>query len=597
MRDLSLDLCSLREAYAAGLSPVEVVELVYARLAAAGDPGIFLSTAPIESARAAARALGAFDARRPLWGVPFAVKDNIDAAGLPTTAACPAFAYRPDEHAFVVARLLDAGAILIGKTNLDQFATGLVGVRTPYPVPRNAFDPAIVPGGSSSGSAVAVARDIVSFALGTDTAGSGRIPAALNNLVGLKPSVGALSTRGVVPACKTLDCVSILALTVDDAWRVYAVMAAPDADDPLQRPLSLSDPGPAPPTLRVGVPRQGDCEFFGDAAAEQAWQAAKTVLAQAGATFVDIDMRPYLEIAGLLYDGPWIAERQAALKDFIAAHPDDMLPVTRGIVESAKRFTAADAFLGLYRLKDVAHLASRMWRTIDMLCAPSLPRIPTLDDLVEDPIGPNTRLGRWTNFVNLLDMCALAIPGPFRSDGRPAGVTLIGPRGADAALASFGRVAHALAATPMGAGARPLRAAKQPIPANDALIELAVVGAHLSGMPLNHELANLGGVFLRAGATEPSYRLHALAGGPPMRPGLIRCASGEGRAIAVEVWGLPPEGFARFVSAIPSPLGVGALLLADGTRPKGFLVEPEGLVGATDISSHGGWRAYLASCA
>jgi allophanate hydrolase len=598
MKDLSLGLQALRQTYAEGTDPVAVVDEVYARIAAANDPGIFITLLPQEAAQAAARALGPHDGSKPLWGIPFAVKDNIDVAGLPTTAACPAFAYNAPAHAFAVAQLIAAGAICIGKTNLDQFATGLVGVRTPYPIPRNTFDADIPPGGSSSGSGVAVAAGLVSFALGTDTAGSGRVPAALNNIVGLKPSVGAVSIRGLVPACKSIDCISVFARSVDDAWEIYRLMAAADELDPFQHPLTLPQALPAPPPeLRVGVPRAQDLEFFGDGAAEAAWDAAMELLAAQGASFTEIDMRPFLEAASLLYDGPWVAERHAAMRAFMATNADDVLPVTRGIVEGALRFSATDAFDARYRMTELAHATRPVWGQIDLLCVPSIPGIPTLADLKRDPLTPNARLGRWTNFVNLLDLCALAVPGPFRSDGLPAGVTLIAPHGQDDRLAGLGRVLHARARVPVGATGQSLPPAKAPRSVAADEIEVVVVGAHLSGMALNGELAALDARFLRAVATEPNYRLYALTGGPPRRPGLLRVAPATGHAIATEVWAMSAAAFGRFVASIPAPLGFGTIELADGTRPKGFLVEPEGLVGAEEISRFGGWRGYIASVA
>lgn len=589
------DIERLHAAYAAGLSPQAMVEEVYRRIDAAGDPGIFITLVPEKEARKAALALPPLDpARFPLWGVPFAVKDNIDVAGQPTTAACPAFSYTPDTSATAVERLRAAGAILIGKTNLDQFATGLVGVRTPYPVPRNAFDPALVPGGSSSGSAVAVARGLVSFALGTDTAGSGRVPAALNNIVGLKPSVGAVSTAGVVPACRTLDCVSVFALTVDDAHAVFSVMAGPDAADPFSRPVPAGRIGEVPPRLRLGIPSAASLVFDGDEWSARAWAAAREDLAALGADLVEIDLEPFFAVARLLYEGAYVAERDAAVGAFVSAHPDAVVPVTRGIVEGARRFSATQAFQARYRLAELAAQTAPVWRRIDALVVPSIPRPVTLAEIAADPLRPNALLGTYTNFVNLLDLCALAVPVRFRGDGLPAGLTLIAPRGGDAALASIGRRLHALAQVPLGTtGERLVPAPAAPATAQAGEIELCVVGAHLSGMPLNHELTGLGARFVRAVDTQDCYRLFALPGGPPHKPGLLRVAPGEGRPIATEVWALSPDAFGRFVAAIPPPLGIGTLRLADGTAPKGFLAEPEALRGAEDVSSHGGWRAFI----
>ncbi len=591
MEDLSLDIASLRQRYAAGHTPAATIDVVYDRIEALADPGIFLSLATREAARAAAVALGTYDPSRPLWGVPFAIKDNIDAAGFPTTAGCEAFAYTPAQNAFAVQCLIDAGAIPIGKTNLDQFATGLVGVRTPGTAPKNAFDPNIVPGGSSSGSAVAVAQDLVSFALGTDTAGSGRVPAALNNLVGLKPSVGAVSSRGVVPACKSIDCVSIFAGNVDDAWTIYRVMTKADAEDAFQRPIRFGALPQATPHWRCGVPRAADLEFFGDEKAAAAWQASCDMLKSMGASFVEIDMTPLLAAARLLYEGPWVAERHAAIRGFLATNRADVLPVTRGIIEGALKFSATDAFDAAYQMKDFEQYAHRVMGSIDALVVPSIPTPPTVADLERDPLTPNARLGRWTNFVNLLDMCAIAVPGPFRSDSFPAGVTLIAPRGQDAKIAALGDAFHRRAGVGSGKSKRAL-----PPPAEAAKpkgLELVVVGAHLSGMALNHELQTLGAQFSRAVKTEPSYRFYALAGGPPKRPGLLRVANGAGVAIDTEVWTLTPQAFGTFVAGIPAPLGIGTILLADGTRAKGFLAEPEGLVGAREISEFGGWRRFM----
>ncbi len=591
MTGIDLDIAWLHKSYAAGLTPAEVIAAVYARIAAAGDPGIFIALVDHAKALAAAEALPPFDpAAFPLWGVPFAVKDNIDVFAMQTTAACPDYAYVAKENAAVVQRLLDAGALLIGKTNLDQFATGLVGVRTPYPVPRNACDPALVPGGSSSGSAVAVARGLVTFALGTDTAGSGRVPAALNNIVGLKPSRGALSVLGVVPACKTLDCVSIFAATADDAWRVMQVAAVRDPADPWSREFAFGSPV-APPNVRFGIPDRASL-IFGGREAESAYAAALDLLPSRP---VAVDLAPFFAAAALLYDGAWVAERYAAIRDFIEARPESLHPVTRKIIEGATRLSAADAFDGIYRLAELANIARAVWKEIDVLVVPSIPDVCTLDDVARDPIGANARLGTYTNFVNLLDLAAIAVPGPFRIDGRPAGVTLIAPAGRDALLVAAGEALHARAGVPLGATARPLpappvRAAEPPA----GSIGLAVVGAHLSGMTLNCELTERGATFVKAVATEPAYRLYALPGCPPRRPGLVRVGSG-GAAIAVEVWALSPEAFGTFIAAVPAPLGIGTLSLADGTNVKGFLCEAAGAEGAEDITHFGGWRNYIAS--
>ncbi len=594
MRCLSIE--QLHHAYGEGLAPEKVVDEVFDAVEAAGDPGIFISMVKQTAARRAALALGPFDpVARPLWGVPFAVKDNIDVNGMETTAACPAFAYTAKASATVVQLLIDAGAILIGKTNLDQFATGLVGVRTPYPVPRNAIDPELVPGGSSSGSAVAVARGLVSFALGTDTAGSGRVPAALNNIVGLKPSLGLVSTRGVLPACRTLDCVSIFGLTVDDAWRALGVIACFDEADAYSRAMRLGAMA-MPASLRIAVPDGGSLEHFGDGNAAAAWSSSLDDLTGMGYAVEKVSLDAFRAAAELLYAGPWVAERYAAIRDFIESDARALYPVTRKIITAARKYSAADAFAGQYRLAALKREAAAIWRDFDVLVVPSIPTVYTRADLQADPVTPNSRLGTYTNFVNLLDLCALAVPGRFRRDGRPAGVTLIAPAGGDGLLAALGARLHARANPGLGAMSwevPPPKVSQSVGP--EGCIEIVLVGAHMSGMALNPELTALGGTFVRAARTLDCYRLFALPGGPPARPGLLRTGNAKGLPIDVEVWSLPPEGFARFVAAIPAPLGIGTLLLDDGTQPKGFLVEAEGVADARDISSFGGWRAYIAS--
>jgi allophanate hydrolase len=590
MTAIDLDIARLHAAYARGLDPQAVMAEVFARIAAADDPGIFITLLDPADVAERAEALGAFDPTKPLWGVPFAIKDNIDLAGVPTTAACPDYAYVPERDATVVARLVAAGAVPIGKTNLDQFATGLVGVRTPYPAPRNACAPDWVPGGSSAGSGIAVARGLVSFALGTDTAGSGRVPAALNNVVGLKPSVGALPNAGSVPACRTLDCISVFATTVPDAWTVAAAAWGYDAADAFSTTVPLARPA-LPPVLRIGAPDGAGRRFFGDGQAEAAFDAALALLDPFGPRMA-VDMAPLFAVAALLYEGAWVAERYVAIRGFIEAKPDSLYPVTRSIIEGARKLSAADAFAGVYRRAELARKAAALWDRIDVLVVPSIPAPCTLADVAADPIGANSRLGTYTNFVNLLNLCALAVPGPFRGDGLPAGVTLIAPAGRDGLLAAIGERLHAAAGVPLGATGRPL----PPMPLRDVgppagTIEVAVVGAHLSGMPLNRELTDRGASFVRRARTRPCYRLHVLAGSG--RPGLVRV--GDGAAIEAEIWALPPVGFAELVASIPAPLGLGTVLLDDGTAVKGYLCEAEGVRGAEDISRFGGWRAYVNS--
>lgn len=595
---VGIDRRRLHGAYRDGLGVEALLRACYRRLEALDDPGIFIHLPPLEATLARAGALPPFDPERlPLWGLPFAVKDNIDVAGMPTTAACPDYAYVPEADAPVVARLRAAGAIPLGKTNLDQFATGLVGVRTPYPVPRNAIDPRIVPGGSSSGSAVAVAHGVASFALGTDTAGSGRVPAALNNIVGLKPSLGALSTRGVVPACRTLDCVSVFALTVDDAWAAFAAAQAFDPADPWSRDRPAAGYGAMRPGLVVGVPTKASRRFFGDTAQAAMFDRAIGELEALGAKLAPVDLEPFFEVAALLYEGAWVAERHAAIEAFLAERPEALHPTTRGIIQGAERLSATDAFRGLYRLAELRRLVEPVLDGIDLLVVPTIPSFVTRDEIRADPIGPNSRLGTYTNFVNLLDMAGIAVPTGPRDDGRPGSITLLAKGGRDGLVASVARAMHDRTAPLLGATNQKLEPTPPP-PATVAAgeIELVVVGAHMSGMPLNGELLALGGRQLRKGRTLPCYRLWALPGGPPARPGLTRVDNGapDGAAIEVEVWALPAAGFARLVAAIPPPLSIGTIRLEDGTAPKGYLAEAAGTRGASDVSTYGGWRRYCA---
>jgi allophanate hydrolase len=577
----------------------ETIERTFERIDATADPAIFITLRDEDDLLAEAEALAARGGGGlPLYGVPVAVKDNIDVAGLPTTAACPAFAYTPEKDAAAVARLKAAGALIIGKTNLDQFATGLVGTRSPYGVPRNALRPELVPGGSSSGSAVAVARGIVPLALGTDTAGSGRVPAGLNNIVGLKPSLGLIPASGVVPACRSLDCVSIFALTAADAFAALRALAGFDANDPFSRRFGLGDLTAPPPALRIGVPRQADRHFLGSGAAEAGFAGAERIARRLGAALIEIDLTPFFETAQLLYHGPWVAERTAAVGDFIARNPDAIHPITRTIICQGFEKTAVDAFNGQYRLRELARKALQAFEAIDTLMVPTLPAPVTLAQLNADPIGLNTQLGAYTNFVNLLDLAGIAIPAALGADKMPFGVTFLAPAGRDAELASLGAAFHRETGLPLGAlglSQPPLRFEASGLRSGE--MELAVVGAHLSGMPLNHELRALGSRFLAEAETAPDYRLFALAGAVPSKPGLLRVGAGEGAPIRLECWALSAQAFGRFVASVPPPLSIGTIKLADGRKVKGFLVEAEGTVGARDISSFGGWRAFTASLA
>ncbi len=529
----------------------------------------------------------------PLSGLSFAAKDNIDAAGIPTTAACPAYAHTPRRSATVVHKLLEAGASLWGKTNLDQFACGLNGTRSPYGAVPNAFNPLYVSGGSSSGSAYTVATGQVDFALGTDTAGSGRVPAGLNNIVGLKPSKGLISTHGVLPAAQSVDCVSIFTRTVEVAARVLQVAMGHDAQDPYSRALSLrTEPWGA--SFRFGVPQS--LEFFGDALSAAEFERAVTRLQALGGTPVPIDYAPLKAAADLLYESALVAERYAAIRPFFDAHEEQVIEPVRSIIARGRQYSAADVFSAQTQLHALGQQAAAMWQQIDVLLVPTAPTHYTIAQMQADPVALNRNLGEYTNFVNLLDYAALAVPSSLRADGLPFGITLIGPCASDWQLLELGQRYHHATGLTQGATGLPL-GAPAALPALQAApqVEVAVVGAHLSGMPLNGELTQRGARLLRSTETAPDYRLYALANTTPPKPGLLRVAPGQGHAIAVEVWSMPLAGYGSFVAAIPAPLGIATLRLGDGSTAQGFVCEAEALRDATDISQHGGWKNYLAA--
>lgn len=570
------------------------IEAAYERFEQVGDPGIFIYLAtPSDLTEPAELRILRDEERDPaggsLVGVPFAVKDNIDVAGMPTTAACPAYAYSAVQDATVVARLKRAGAVPIGKTNLDQFATGLVGTRSPYRLPRNALDPELVPGGSSSGSAVAVATGIVPFALGTDTAGSGRVPAALNGIVGLKPSLGLLPSTGVVPACRTLDTVSVFARSVASAHVVVAAAAGTDDADPFSRPFCMRPPF-APERVRMIIPDAASCARVLDADVKTAFETSLERCSRMGMELVEIDFTPFFEVAELLYDGPWIAERHAVIADLLARETDAVLSVTREIIERAERFAATDLFRAIYRLKALACEVEAAMAGTSGLIVPSIPTWPTLDRVAADPFGPNARLGTFTNFVNLLDLCAVTVPAVGGTTQRPASLTVIARSGEDALAAALADRIHRDAAAVRGLAEPPsLPVVPEPVSGE---VAVAVVGAHMAGLPLNHELTNRGGRFLRMAATANVYRLHALPGGTPPRPGLVRVET-DGASIALEVWALPEATVGSFLQTVPAPLAIGTVDLSCGSTLKGFVCEAAGVSGAEDVTAYGGWRTYL----
>ncbi|OYY13054.1 MAG: allophanate hydrolase [Rhizobiales bacterium 35-68-8] len=575
-------------------TPSETVRETYRKIADHHDSAIFITLRPEAELLAEAAALEAAGAGDlPLYGIPVAIKDNIDVAGVPTTAACPEFAYVPEADATVVARLRAAGALVIGKTNLDQFATGLVGTRSPYGIPRNAFNAKLVPGGSSSGSASAVSAGIVPIALGTDTAGSGRVPAMLQNIVGVKPSLGLVPNTGLVPACRTLDCISVFALTVDDAMAALEVMAGFDPSDAYSRDLPLGTLGSLKRTPRLGFLPEDQREFFGDVDAAAAYEAALARLRDLGAELVPFDYAPFAECARLLYEGPWVTERWIAAQPLLTTHPDAVHPVTRAITEPGGKASAADAFRAGYRLKELRARVAPVLADLDALLLPTAPTAYTLDAVLADNIRLNSRNGTYTNFVNLMDLCGTAVPNVIAASGIPYGITLLAPAGQDAEVASLARAFVAAGDLPLGAsGERTTLPALPPL-REAGRMDLCVFGAHLSGMALNGELLELGARPVGPVTTAPLYRMALLKGSVP-RPAVVRVSTG-GASVAGEVWSLPLEGIARLLGRIPSPLGFGRVTLADGSEVQGFLAEAAGTDGCEDITAFGGFRAYMAA--
>lgn len=571
----ALRISEVRRQYREGATPADVVREIYRRIEERGEDAVWTWLPPFEATLAALPT----DASLPLYGIPFAVKDNIDIGGWLTTAGCREFAYTPERDATVVQKLREAGAIVIGKTNLDQFATGLVGTRSPFGIPRNVFDERYISGGSSSGSAVAVAAGLVSFALGTDTAGSGRVPAAFNDIVGLKPTKGLLSTTGVVPACRSLDCVSIFAANCADAEEVLAVTQGYDVTDAFSR-IPIKEDLERAERLRIGVPQPDQLEFFGDTEAAALFSKAVQRFEALGYAVVEIDFAPFRDAAKLLYAGPWVAERLAAIEPFFQNHAAAMHPVVREIIGGAAKYSAVDAFRASYELERLRQLALAEWGRMDMLLLPTTGTTYTVEELLADPVRLNSNLGYYTNFVNLLDLCGVAVPAGFRnSNSLPFGVTLMAPAFRDLAVCAVAR--KYLHEEPQKTGP-------------SERITLAVVGAHLTGQPLNHQLTSRAARLIKTCRTAASYRLYALSNTTPAKPGLVRASDGNGAEIEVELWSLAAEAFGAFVAEVPPPLAIGTLELEDGSTCKGFVCEPRALDGAVDITCFGGWRTYLA---
>ncbi|GAA0975662.1 allophanate hydrolase [Nocardiopsis tropica] len=557
--------------------PTDRVRSAYRRIAGADRPEVWITLRPERETAAEAEALEgrlASGEDLPLAGTLLAVKDNIDVAGLPTTAGHPGYAYTPEASAPAVRRLVDAGAIVLGKTNLDQFATGLVGTRSPYGAVRNAFDPERVSGGSSSGSAVAVALGIADIALGTDTAGSGRVPAALHGLVGLKPTLGLVPSTGVVPAARPYDCVTVFSRGLAPARAALAVMAGPDAGDPFSRDwpadVRLAPRGAG----RVAVPTAEALAPLGGAE-RAAFRAAADVLGAAGTEVVEVDVAPLLEAARLLYEGALVAERHAAVGGFLAGHPEGADPTVAGIILAAGNLPAHALAADQHRLAAYRATARALLAGFDALLLPTTVGHPTLAEVAADPVGANSRLGTYTNFVNLLDMAAVAVPAGT-ADGRPFGVSVV-------TRAFEDQVALDLAADITG------EERGEVLPGPGA--ELAVFGAHLRGQPLHHQLTDAGARFVAEDATSADYRMVALPTSPP-KPGLLRVAEG-GASVRCEVWRISPAGLGAFLTGLPAPMSLGSVTLADGREVVGFGCDPAAAEGAEDISRHGGWLAYL----
>ena len=534
----------------------------------------------------------------PLYGIPFAIKDNIDLADLPTTAGCREYAYQPEESAFVVKQLIQAGAVPLGKTNMDQFATGLVGTRSPWGATKNSFNPDYISGGSSSGSAVAVATGQVCFSLGTDTAGSGRVPAALNNILGMKASKGMVSCTGVVPACKSLDCVTLFAHTTDDLNLLLDIAGQYDHNDcygracPPANGVSTVQGEAAIQGAKIGVPLPAQLQFFGNTCGEQLFDQSLAKLEELGASLIPMDFQPFLDAALLLYEGPWVAERYAAIEEFFQQDSSRCLPVIETIVGGARGKTAAEAFKAMYKLQTLKVQCDELLSQLDAIITPTAGTSYTIAEVTADPIQLNSNMGYYTNFMNLLDYAAIALPAGFQANGQPFGITLFAPAWSDRQLLSLGAQWQQELALPLGATGQSLSSLAPTKVSSATHIEVAVCGAHLDGLPLNHQLMERQANFIQVTCTSANYRFYALAGGPPFRPGLIRDEA-QGQAIEVEVWQMPMDQLGSFLAGIPQPLGLGKVELEDGRWVTSFICEGYAIADATEITHHGSWRNYL----
>ncbi|MEM9894484.1 MAG: allophanate hydrolase [Actinomycetota bacterium] len=557
------------------MTALEAARAAIAAIGEIDDPAVFISVA--DDALIDPWAASVDDRpgdEVPLRGRVVAAKDNVDVVGLATTSACPSASYEPERSATVIERLLAAGAVPVAKTNMDQFATGLVGTRSPHGTPRNPVDPGLIPGGSSSGSAVAVARGLVDIGIGTDTAGSGRVPAALCGVVGFKPTVGRVPTGGVVPAVRTVDCVSFFTPSVEAARNLVPIVSGPDDRDPFAVAGPSSPPLVVAPSMAVASLDQ--LASAGAAhATVAAYDAVLDRLRRAGMALDEVDLGPLFAIGDLLYGGPMVAERLAAVEPHLAAGGGDLDPVVAEVIGGGARFSAVDAHRATYRLAELrAGPPSTMLRSGRTLLLPTIPFAPSPADVAADPIGVNSALGRFTTFANLLGWCAVAVP--VRDVAPPPfGVTVFAPAWHDE---------HALdVAAAVQHGGAP------PSPAGG--VRLAVAGAHLRGQPLAHQLEERGAVWEGTTSTAAEYRLFALPGGPPFKPALVNDAAGT--SIEVDVWRLDDAALGSFLQLIPAPLALGTVSLADGSHTVGFVSEPRATEGATEITHYGGWRAFV----
>lgn len=552
-------------------TPEEVIQVIVKRALSDAGMNIWITPPSLERIAPYLERLKELDPMDcPLWGIPFAIKDNIDVAGWPLTAACPAFEQLPANHAVVVERFVTAGAIPVGKTNLDQFATGLVGTRSPYGDTHNALRPELISGGSSSGSAVSVARGQAAFSLGTDTAGSGRVPAALNRLVGYKPAVGAWPLQGVLPACKSIDCVTVFARSIADAETVDQVVRGVEVQDPfsLNRPLQRSI------LPEVWLLPDHTPEFYGPFAEEytQAWEETKQSILRSGVTVKEVDVSLLQEAAALLYEGPLVAERWADLGDFVEEHPGEIFPVTETILRSGAKseFNASALYRAQHRLQEIKHATVNLLRGA-VLVLPTCGGTWTREQVLADPITTNSRMGEYTNHCNLLDLSAIAIPSVEVAEQLPFGITLFTlpeEEGNMTRAAEFFMRQH-------------------------RAVTFAVCGLHMRGFALEPQMTGFGATFEEEAETAEKYELYKLATVPP-KPGLVRMKEG-GSSIALELWQMPIAAFGAFTASIPSPLGIGKIELSDGRIVPGFVCEAHATEGAENITAWGGWRAAMAS--